>query len=138
MGQSVHQIVARHFMDHSQLELDESFISAENGFFKCSFTVGLDEDAVRISMQYIVSESDDSWIAASAVIGPMGEVYNLLRMVDHLNSCMVPSYTLSREKRGRILFLSRSFCIDGLNPHRMNELTYGLAGKVRELRRLMA
>ncbi len=138
MRQSAHRFIAQYFMDHSDLMLDESFISAENGYFKCNFTVGYDNDAVKIAMQYITAESEEnSWIAAGGIIGPMGQITNLPRILDYLNENMVPSYALSMEKRGRILILNRSFRIRNLELNSMFDLTYGIAKATRNIRSLM-
>ncbi len=138
MRQSAHRFIAQYFMDHSDLMLDESFISAENGYFKCNFTVGYDSDAVKIAMQYITAESEEnSWIAAGGIIGPMGQITNLLRILDYLNENMVPSYALSMEKRRRILILNRSFRIRNLDLNSMHDLTYGIAEVVQDIRSQM-
>ncbi len=138
MKQSAHRFIAQYFMDHSDLILGENFISTENGYFKCNFTMGYDDEAVKIAMQYITAESEEnSWIAAGGIIGPMGQITNLPRILNYLNENTVPSYALSMEKCGRILILSRSFRIRNLDLNSMHDLTYGVAEAVQNIRRRM-
>ncbi len=137
MKQSAHRFIAQYFMDHSHLVLGESFISAEDGYFKCNFTVEDGNETVKIIMQYITAESDEnSWIAAGGVIGPMGKISNLYRMLEYLSENMVPSYALSIEKPNMTLILNRSFRIRNLDLHSMYDLTDGLAEAIVNLRRL--
>ncbi len=137
MKQSAHRFIAQYFMDHSHLVLGDRFISAEDGCFKCNFTVDDGNDVVKIVMQYITAENDeDSWVAAGGVIGPMGKISNLYRMLDYLSENMVPSYALAMEKPNMTLILNRSFRIRNLDLHSMYDLTDGLANEIRALRGL--
>ncbi len=138
MQQSVHRFIAQYFMDHSHLMLDRSFASAETGSFKCVFTIEKDEDPVTIIMEYLPYEDEDnSWIVARGVLGHMGEIRNLCRIAQYFRWQTEALYTISMERHGAILILSRSFRARNLDLKSMHELTNGLAYTIHLLRQLI-
>ncbi len=138
MQQSAHRFIAQYFMDHSDLMLDESFVSAETGAFKCIFTLETNKDAVKMVLEYLPEENEDnSWITVRGVIGQMGEMQNLCRIAKYFRNQNAALYTVLMEKHGAILILSRSFRVRNLDLNSMYELTYGLARMVVQLRQLM-
>ncbi len=139
MKQDAHRFIMKYFSEHSHIEIDDCCTLLDNGLFKCTFTVeSEDKNAVKIIMQYLEGKSEeDSWIMSAGMIGRMGAISNLFYILEYLNSNSVPSYALTMERPGRVLMLNRSFLLERLNRNNMQELTDGIAEKIRILRRLL-
>ena len=135
MHQSTHSFVMHYLMEFSHIEIDHFEKASDAHHFKCHLNIGEGQNRVRIILQYLGYGEDDSWIASSGIIGSFTTHFNLIHMLDHLNSNTVPSYALTLDKHSRVITLTRSMRMENLDWKAMHELTTGLAEMILNLRK---
>ena len=133
MNKSTHSFVMHYLMEFSHSEIDHvETLDAHQ--FKCHLNIGEGKNRVRIILQYLGFDEDDSWIAASGIIGLFNTHSDLIHMLDYLHSNTVPSYALTLDRHSRVISLTRSMRMKNLDWQAMHELTTDLAEMIQNLK----